>query len=168
MEKIRLIPLVLLLILVGLNTAAFASEKPIGYIGFHSGLPWAIRFNDCTEYNFEGAEKYLWFDRTLDSISCYQFGGKDDSDLRGGVISIYEAPGLDADKFTLNRFSEFIVSKSGWGTFPNVYSISGDCWFRVKEGWIYLNSVDKKFVQYYPGEQDKVAKAAHETYFRTH
>ncbi|MFS1526326.1 hypothetical protein ACL7TT_19885 [Microbulbifer sp. 2304DJ12-6] len=162
----RSIYLVVLSILVGLN--ASASEKPIGYIGFHNGLPWAIRFNDCTEYNFEGAEKYLWFDRTLESISCYQYKEMDESDLRDEAIPIYEAPRFDTEKFTINNFSEFSVSSSGWGTFPNVYSTSGNCWFKVKEGWIFLSSVDKGFVQFYQGDQDKGAKAAHETYFRTH
>ncbi|MEW5251776.1 hypothetical protein [Microbulbifer discodermiae] len=164
----RLVILFLVSALMGSQLGEGSATKAIGYIGFDKGKLWAIQFNDCTVYDFEGAEKYLWFDRSLDSISCYKYKEADKSFLRNSPILIYDAPDFDAEKHAIDSFSEFSVSKSGWGSFPKVYSKSGDCWFRVKEGWVYLSSSDRKFVRFYQGEQDRAAQAKHDTYFNTH
>jgi hypothetical protein len=164
----RIIVVRTLSLLMGCNTNTNYDKPPIGYIGFNGNTSWAIQFNDCTEYEFRGAEKYLWYDRKLTSISCYQFKSDDKIDLKNQEIQIYKSPTLNAPRKSINEFSELKVSESGWGTFPNVYeTVNGD-WFRVKEGWIHLEPKDKEFVRFYKGAQSRAENTAHDNYFNNH
>ncbi|MDK9759530.1 hypothetical protein KIV40_30460, partial [Vibrio sp. D173a] len=120
--------LLVLSLLVGCQTTSEVVDEPIGYLGFQDGQVWAIQFNDCGVVNYLEAKKYQWFDRSLESISCYQFT-PEQSVL---AISVYAAPDLDSQPIEyIARFSELEVSESGWGTFPSVYQTQGENWVRL-------------------------------------
>jgi hypothetical protein len=166
-----LYPFALFLTLVSLIGCAAKlphNNTAIGYIGFHDNSPWAIQFNDCSEHEFSGAEKYLWYDRQLTSISCYRFKPADDTRLKDREIMVYKLPTLGAVSQPVSRFSELTISESGWGIFPQVYEVADGNWFRLKEGWIHLESFDTEFVQFYNGHQNIIGKAAHDAYFYNH
>ena len=164
----RGIVFLVLSLLMGCDANTKLDQSPIGYIGFNGNKSWAIQFNDCTEHDLRGAEKYLWFDRKLISISCYQFKSDDNAYLKNQEIQIYESPALDSPRKSINQFSELKISASGWGTFPNVYKIANGDWFRVKDGWIHLEPKDKEYVQFYKGAQSMTKKTAHDDYFYNH
>jgi len=149
----------------GCQSAQKNNVEPIGYLGFQAEQIWAIQFNDCGVVNYLEAKKYQWFDRSLESISCYQFTPEQSVP----AISVYAAPDLDSQPIEyIARFSELEVSESGWGTFPNVYQTQGENWVRLKEGWIHLSADDLKLVQFYSGEQNTQYKQAHEQYYLEH
>lgn len=150
----RFIILLTLSLFVGCDTNTRSDKAPIGYIGFIDDRVWAIQFNDCTEHQFLGAEKYLWYDRQLTSISCYSFRSDDKTHLKSQKIETYKSPALDSPGKSINRFSELEISESGWGIFPKVYEIADGDWFRLKDGWIHLEPQDKEFVQFYRGAQN--------------
>lgn len=158
----------LVVLISGCSNIAEHKEQHIGYIGFLHHQSWAIQFNDCTEYEFQGAEKYLWFDRQLSDISCYRFKKEDSDQLRNSPIILYESPTTTAPKRKTLRFEELKLSDSGWGLFPYVYAKAKNNWYRVKEGWIQLTPADRQFVQFYEGSQDEAAKKAHNDYFHNH
>lgn len=163
----RTLLLMTILLLTGCADNQQKTTGPVGYLGFTNNQPWAIQFNDCTVYNSEQAEKYLWFNRKLSSISCYQYSEKDFARLKGSMDKVYSAPDLSASFVPFTSFSELTVSESGWADFPLVYETRNN-WFRVKEGWIRLTPVDLNFVQFYPGRQGEFQKQAHEAYYRQH
>jgi len=150
------------------GSQSYAMENSIGYIGFKDNEPWAIQFNDCTVYDFNAAEKYLWFDRNLKSISCYSFKEQDVSSLKGQPIELFTEPKLGAKINRVHSFKGLVLSKSGWGTFPLVFERVGCHWYRVEGGWLYLMPSDKKFVSFYAGEQDVSGKLDHDNYFLHH
>lgn len=163
--------LFLCLLLVGCNADTHqvdepqrSANEPIGYLGFVSGQAWALQFNDCGVYDLDGAKKYLWFNRNLTQVSCYQVKPDDGPE----PIRIYQTPSLDAQNQTIMAFSELVLSPSGWGDFPHVYQVIDGDWYRVKEGWLHLSHADKAYAQFYSGFQDGKAKATHEDYYRNH
>ena len=157
--------LLVLSLLVGCQTTSEVVDEPIGYLGFQDGQVWAIQFNDCGVVNYVEAKKYQWFDRSLESISCYQFTPQQTMP----AVSVYESPNMDSQPIEqVLRFSELQVSESGWGTFPSVYQIQDNNWVRLKEGWIHLSVDDLKLVQFYPGEQNTQYKQAHDQYYLEH
>lgn len=139
-----------------------------GYIGFKQHQPWAITFNDCTVYDRNTAKQYLWFDRTLVSISCYEFVQQDSQMLKNSFDKVYVEPSLSAASVSFNRFQELAVSKSGWGHFPVVYEIRDDHWIRVQEGWIHLTDDDQQIVTLYFGTQNESLKQTHDDYYNHH
>ncbi|CAA0094892.1 Uncharacterised protein [BD1-7 clade bacterium] len=145
-----------------------AHGQPIGYIGFANNGKWAVQFNDCAVISFEGAQQYLWFDRTLNKISCYSFKESDISPIRNTAIRIHSKPDHSSSYKSVMKFGELNVSGSGWGAFPKVYERAGLDWYRVAEGWIQLNRSDKVLVDYYVGSQDISGKRTHDEYFDTH
>lgn len=160
--------LLISLLLLGCVTKAPLNNTSVGYIGFHDNSPWAIQFNDCSEHEFSGAEKYLWYDRQLTSISCYRFKPTDETRLKDREIVVYKSPTLGSTSQPISRFAELNISESGWGVFPYVYEVTYENWFRLKEGWIHLEPFDTEFVQFYKGQQNMTGKAAHDAYFYNH
>jgi|GEM_PF-4189104 len=140
----------------------------LGYIGFKQNRSWAITFNDCTVYDRNTAAEYFWFDRTLESISCYEFMVQDRQLLKHSFDKVYAEPSSNATSSRFSRFQELKVSKSGWGSFPVVYEIRDDNWIRVKEGWIHLSDDDQRIVKLYFGKQNESLKQAHDDYFYHH
>ena len=141
-----------------------ANEEPIGYIGFINEGEWRIQFNDCTINSFDEAEKFLWFNRNLESISCYAFYNKSNvltnskhknlSLLMKKLIIFYSSPNKFDKAYESYSFRDLTISKKGWGSFPKVYSRSGANWYKMKEGWIYIENQDKKYIQFYEGQQE--------------
>lgn len=166
-------------LLVG-SVQATDKEPAIGYLGFLKNKPWAIQFNDCTVYRYVNAQKYLWFDRKLQKISCYHFYRNLEgrsinksyprSRLMTKKIKIFPKRMRSSTFKTISQFKEFAVDETGWGTFPKVYEVFGvgtSRWYRVQEGWLQLDETDRKFVRYYAGEPDAALKAKHHQYYHS-
>ncbi|ELA9326066.1 hypothetical protein [Vibrio parahaemolyticus] len=153
---------------VFLSGCASTEDRVIGYLGFTDNAKWAIQFNDCTVTSFEQARKYIWFDRELSSVSCYTFKENEIETIRNVPIRIYSEPSQLATHKEIMRFSELTVSESGLGTCPSVYQKLSSNWFKVAEGWIYLQPSDLSFVSFYSGPQDFERKKEHDEYYLNH
>ncbi len=153
-------------VLIGGCTSS--ENQVIGYLGFAGNEKWAIQFNDCAVVSFEQAQQYIWFDRDLSSINCYTLKDSDTSAIRNRPIRVYSQPNKHSEYKDINKFSQLTVSESGWGTFPSVYERVDSSWFKVVDGWVYLNSADKVLVDFYPGSQSIAKKKEHDAYFFNH
>lgn len=145
-----------------------ADDSPIGYLGFPDHQLWAIQFNDCTVFDYPTAEPYLWFDRSLTQVSCYQIQEADPVELRESPIRIYRLPDSGSEMMEIQYFSELEVLESGWGIFPHVYEQADGNWYRVKEGWVQLGEQDLDYAEFYPGPQNSEARFKHEAYYHEH
>ena len=86
----------------------------------------------------------------------------------GRKISVYLKPDIESQKTEIVSLKEMIVSESGWGIFPKVYSRKDSHWLKIKEGWIFLDELDFKYIQFYEGDQDISGKEAHDHYYHNH
>lgn len=145
-----------------------SENQVIGYLGFLGNDKWAIQFNDCSVISFEQAQQYVWFNRELNSISCYTLNDNDTSAIRKIPIRVYSQPSKTSEYKEILKFSELTVSDSGWGTFPSVYKKVNSSWFKVADGWVHLSASDKAFVNFYSGPQDLEGKKEHDVYFLNH
>jgi hypothetical protein len=139
-----------------------------GYLGFADGKPWQLQFNDCTVSALEQARPYLWFDRQLKQVSCYQFQASDAPLWQDQAIKVYAAPDFNADFVKVMRLSEFKQTESGWGVFPKVYQKAPESWYQLQEGWLHLSANDQAVVTFFAGEQDAALQQAHDDYYDKH
>ncbi|MDN3680916.1 hypothetical protein QWZ04_11350 [Vibrio tapetis subsp. quintayensis] len=164
----RYVSFLFFVLLVGCQTTSAPNNTPIGYLGFANQHSWAVKFNDCTVYDQQGALPYLWLNRTLTTISCYQVQSSDLSSFDTPQIALYDEPHFDAQVTNVDTLEELFISESGWGTFPFVYQALPSNWIQLKEGWIHLSSNDLNVVQLHQGSQNDTAKAKHDEYYLNH
>lgn len=157
-----------IILVIFIGGCASDENKQIGYLGFANNDKWEIQFNDCSVVTFEQAQPYIWFDRTLKSINCYTLKDSEVLVNRNKPIRAYSQPSKYSEYKEVVKFSELKVSESGWGTFPIVYEKVNSNWFRVADGWIYLNDSDNVIIDFYSGSQDLEEKRKHDAYFENH